>query len=227
MKTKKVSKRKLNTNAHKKRKGKKKSSENKKILHNQEKSGNLAETPLHIFRRNRNKIHTQPNERIWNGHYRKQDSTCWTGPALTLQSGGREGFHLHTAVLPGDRSCQQHPAQAKSLRKPAAVGIVYRSQERWVVQQITQYLEDPPAPVILHTKLLLLGILSTPTAALPHLTEDVSSPRNSLSSYFLLLLALFPYICSLSLRVFCCLPTMLMFMANKRDTVQWTMCLHK
>lgn len=149
----------------------------------------------------------------------------WSCSDTTVR--GQGGFPSSHSCVPGDRSCHQHPARAKSLRKPAAVGVVYRSQERWVVQQITQYLEDPPAPVTLHTKLLLLGILSTPTAALPHLTEDVSSPRSSLSSYFLLLLALFPYICSLSLRVFCCLPTMLMFMANKRDTVQWTMSLHK
>lgn len=55
IKTKKVSKRKLNTKTHKKGQGKK-SSENKKILQTQEKPGNLAETNLHIFRRNRNQI---------------------------------------------------------------------------------------------------------------------------------------------------------------------------
>lgn len=75
-----------------------------------------------------------------------------------------------------------------------------------------QYLEDPPAPVNLQ---------------IPHSTEDFSNPRSSLSSYSLLLLASFHYICWLSLVVFCSLPIMLMLIANKTDIVQCVLGLHK
>lgn len=125
--------------------------------------------------------------------------------------------------VPKDRRCHQHPAQAKSLGKPRKPF----PRKRWEFQQITQYLDDPPAPVTLHTNLLSLGILSMLTTALPHSTKDVSSPRSSLSSYFVLLLALFHYICWLSFGVFCCLPIRLMFVTNKRGIVQRTTRLRK